>query len=473
MAQNSNSGIFGFMEKYLMGPLTKLSQTQFVRAIQSTGVTTIPFTIVGSMFLVLNVLPDAMPFLQGIFENTFFRISDLYMIANKATMGILALYFTLALGFHYTRIIVEDNEELDLDPIYGALLSLFAFVMTVPQLIWQDGHMVLMNIVSDEQTIISGWEIGADGVSRFGSIGVFVGIVMAALSVQIYKYCVDKNIVIKMPDVVPSGVANSFTALVPTAIISFIVLTINAIFIAMGTDIFKVIQIPFNFVTELTGSWLGFMVIIFLVHALWSVGVHGSTIITSLTMPIVLGNMAINASGQDVLPVAGEVYNAFIFIGGAGTTLGLTILMTFIAKSEQLKAIGKSSIVPAIFNINEPIIFGVPMMYNPDMLIPFIGAPMVAGTITYWGMKLGFVNAPIAQQPWPTPVGIGAFIGTGDWKAIILAILCLVAATFIYYPFFKRYDKKLQAEELEKAAKLAAEGSDEGEQALDDFFSLD
>lgn len=473
MSENANSGLFAFMEKYLMTPMTKLSQTQLVRAIQATGVTTIPFTIVGSMFLVFNILPTAIPALQSFFESTFFRFSELYMLANKATMGVLALYFTIALGYHYTYIIVEDNQDLDLDPIYGATLALFGFIMTIPQIIWEDGYMTIVHVVSEEEMIINGWALGGDGVSRFGSIGVFVGIIMAIIAVHVYKFCIEKNIVIKMPAAVPAGVANSFTALIPMFILAILVLLINALFIFLGTDIFQAIQLPFMFVSNLTGTWLGFMIILFLIHALWSVGVHGATIISSIVNPILINNMAMNASGDAHATLAGEFWNAYAYPGGSGSTLLLTLMMATICKSEQLKILGRTSAVPAIFNINEPIIFGVPMIYNPDMLVPFILAPMVAGSIGYWATELGFVRPVIALMPWPTPAGIGAFVSTGDWRAIPVALLSVLGAGLVYYPFLKRFDNKLKEEELHKAAELAANGSDDAEAALDDFFILD
>lgn len=469
MSKKSSNPVFNVMENYLMKPLTKMSQTRFVRAIQATGVTTIPFTIVGSMFLVITILPQAIPALQGIFDNTFFHFSDLYMVANKATMGILALYFTIALGYHYTKVMIEDNKDLNIDPIYGATLSLFAFVMTVPQIVWEDGYMTIVHLVNEDQAIVNGWAIGGDGVSRFGSVGVFVGIIMALLAVHIYKFCVEKNLVIKMPDAVPSGVANSFTALIPTVFVAFAVIIINGIFVFLGTDIYQAIQLPFGFVTQLTSSYVGLMIILFLIQALWSVGVHGATIITSLVNPIFLNNMAMNATGQSMEPLAGEFLNAFSYPGGSGATLVLTFIMAFACKSEQLKVLGRTSIAPGIFNINEPIIFGVPMIYNPDMLIPFILAPMAGGTIGYWAIQLGFVNPVIAQMPWPTPVGIGAFVSTGDWRAIIVAIISVLAAGAVYYPFIMRYDARLKQEEIDNSKLLNAEDS---EADLDEFFSL-
>lgn len=460
--ENKSTGIFGILEKYIMNPLGKLATTKFVRAIMNTGIAVIPFTIVGSMFLVLNVLPTAIPALQGFYDATIGNFTQLYMLANTATMGVLALYFSVVLGYEFTKVYVDDD-GIDMDPVNGALLSLFAFLMAIPQLVWEDGAMVRPTEITDASTIINGWAMGGDGVTRFGTIGIFTAIIMGVLAVQLYRLCIVKNWVIKMPDAVPQGVANSFTALVPTFVIAFTVIILNGALVMFGTDLFQLIQAPFGFVTQITGTYIGVLVIVFLIHALWSVGIHGSTIITSLINPILLANMAENAAGGNHV-LAGEFWNSYVIVGGAGATLGLTIFLAFFARSEQLKALGKTTIVPAFFNINEPIIFGVPMIYNPSMFIPFIGAPMVAATIGYFGTKLGFVNNIIAQSPWPMPVGIAAFIGTTDWRAIILAVICVVAAFAVYYPFITKYDKALFVEEQEREA--AAEGDD------DDFFSF-
>lgn len=441
----TNKG-FEFLEKYLMGPMGKISQLRLVRAVMAAGMASIPFTIVGSMFLVLNILPQTLTFLEDIFNNTVFRISDLYMLANKATMGILALYFCLIIGYEYTKIFVEE-EDLNLNPLNGALLSMFAFFMTIPELVSKDGKISLIHEVSEGTNIINGWNIGGDGVSRLGTTGIFTAIIMAVIAVQIYRLCVKKNLIIKMPDSVPEGVARSFTALIPAFVVAVVVLLINGIFVALGTDIFKVIAIPFSFVTELTNSWLGILVIYFLISALWIVGIHGANIISAFLTPIVLANMQMNMQGANI-PFAGEFQNSFVIMGGSGATLGLTIFIAFLAKSEQLKVLGRAGIVPSIFNINEPIIFGLPIIYNPYLAIPFFLAPMVSASTAYWAIKLQLVNSIIAQVPWPSPIGIGAFIGTaGDFRALLLALINGVIAFLIYLPFIKIYDNKLLKEE--------------------------
>ncbi|SHF06162.1 PTS system, cellobiose-specific IIC component [Atopostipes suicloacalis DSM 15692] len=450
MNQKANDFMNALEEKF-MGPLGNFSQTKFVRAIMNTGMATIPFTIVGSMFLVLNVLPMTFPALEGFFNATFFRFSDLYMLANKATMGILALFFVIILGYEYTKTYIQD-EKLNLDPLNGALLSVMAFFMVIPQIVFEDGYMTLVNVMDDSSQVINGLDIGADGITRLGTMGIFSGIIMAIVAVEIYRISVQKNWTIKMPEAVPQGVSKAFTALIPAFLVALVIIILQGILVALGTDIFQLVAIPFGFVTNIANSWAGLMLVVFLLHALWIVGIHGGTIITSLVAPITLANMQTNVEGA-VIPFAGDIWNVFIHSGGSGATLGLTIWMAFRAKSEQLGALGKVSIVPGIFNINEPVIFGMPILYNPIMAIPFIIAPMVTATISYVTINIGLVDPIIAQNPWPAPVGLGAFIATaGDWKSIVLAVFNVLVAFAIYYPFLKMYDKRLVDEELANIA---------------------
>lgn len=442
------NGLFGFLEKYLMGPMGKIAQYKVVRAITAAGMAAVPFTIVGSMFLVFSILPLAFsfwPVVGDIFDASFNKFTSLYMVANTATMGCLSLYFNLVIGYELTKIYAEE-EGLNLTPINGALLSLFAFIMTVPQIVFKDGVMSAIHTLDADGTIVvDGWQMGG-GVARFGTTGIFTAILMAIAAVLLYRLCVKNNWVIKMPDSVPEGVSRGFTALIPSFVVAFFVIAVNGILVALGTDIFKVIAIPFGFVANLTNSWIGLVIIYLLTQALWIVGIHGANIIFAFVNPIALANMAANADGARFI-VAGEFSNMYVIAGGSGATLGLCIWLATRAKSEQLSAIGKASIVPGIFNINEPLIFGLPIIYNPALAIPFMLAPIASATVYYFAMKLNLVNAVIAQVPWPTPVGIGAFLGTADWRAIILSLLCALTAFLIYYPFVRAYDKKLVAEE--------------------------
>lgn len=442
----SENKVFAFLEKYLMGPMGKVASFRIVRAIMAAGMACIPFTIVGSMFLVLNVIPQTFTFLEGFWNSTFFKIGDLYMLANKATMGILALYFCLVIGYEYTKI-YADEEDLNVNPLNGALLSMFAYFMAIPQLVMEDGKMVLVNIANKDMNIFKGWEMSADGVTRLGTTGIFTAIIMSIIAVQLYRLCVKRKWIIKMPEAVPEGVSRSFTALIPAFLVAFVILTFTGILVAFNTDIFKIIAVPFGFVVNLTSSWVGILVIYFLIHALWIVGIHGANIIGAFITPIVLSNMQLNIDGANI-PFAGEFQNTFVIIGGSGATLGLCLFIALLAKSEQLKVLGKASLVPGIFNINEPLVFGLPIVYNPFLAIPFFLAPMVSASIGYWTIKLELVKPIIAQVPWPSPIGFGAFIGTaGSLMAVFVSIICAIVAFLIWLPFIKIYDSKLVEQE--------------------------
>lgn len=153
------------------------------------------------------------------------------------------------------------------------------------------------------------------------------------------------------------------------------------------------------------------MIIVFLIHGLWFFGIHGATIITSFTSAFVLANMASNVAGGFHV-YAGEFNNAFTTIGGSGATLGAVLYMAFMSKSHQLRELGKVAVVPGIFNINEPLLFGLPIVYNIDLVIPFVLAPMASSMVGYFAIATHFVPKITAQQPWPTPVGLSGFIAT-------------------------------------------------------------
>ena len=440
--------LFEFLEKYLMGPMGKVSTWRPVRAIVAAGMASIPFTIVGSAFLVLSVIPQAfnLQFIVDLWANSFDKIQALYLLAYKCTMGILSLYFAIVIGYEYTKIYVEE-EGLNLNPLNGGLLAVFAYFLTIPELTYSKG---VISAVTGKTTI-GGWTVGGDSLTRLSTSGMFTAILMSILAVQLYRLCVQKNWVIKMPEAVPEGVARSFTALIPGFVIAFAVLFINGIFILFGTDIYKVIAIPFAFVSHITNTWLGIVVIYLLVHALWIVGIHGANIVMGLVSPILLANMAQNVDGK-FIAYAGEFTNSYVTIGGSGATLLLCFYIAFRAKSDQLRMLGKAAMGPAIFNINEPLIFGLPIVYNPMLTIPFILAPIVSASIGYWSVQLGLAGKAIAQTPWPTPIGLGAYVGSGgNIGAFVVALVCALAAFVIWYSFIKMYDSKLYKEEMDGA----------------------
>lgn len=384
----------------------KFAGSRFVRAIMAAGYSVIPFSIIGAIFLILTILPQAFPIpgFANLYASTLGHFSNLFQVVYNSSMGILALVFAGTFTYTYTEI-YQKEEHLNLNPLNGLLMFLMAMFITVPQLVWKNGNIQFLQSLSKNNIIGGGYAVSASGVTRIASVGIFTGLVVGWLTVQIYRFTIKHNWSIKMPDSVPAGVANSFSALIPGFCVAFVVTSINLFLVLAGTDIFKILYIPFSFISDIADTWWGFLIIIFMIHFLWWFGIHGATIMSSFYTPIVLANMAANVKGSSHF-FAGDPLNAFVIIGGSGATLGLAIWLAFRAKSVQLKEIGRVEIVPALFNINEPILFGLPIVYNIQLLIPFIGAPLVSGIVGYAAITSHLVPKIIVQQPWPTPVGL-------------------------------------------------------------------
>ena len=263
----------GFNEK-ILPTVGKFANTRFVRAVMGAGYSIIAFTIVGSMFLILSVLTQVITFPSFVdfYNSTLGRFNNLFTVIYNATMGIIALFFTGSFAYNYTKI-YQQEENLDLSPLNGAFLSFFALFITVPQLVWKNGSAQFLT--DAKNAVYSGYAISGSGLSRIGATGIFTGLIIGTLAIQIYRLCIKKGWSIKMPNSVPKGVSDSFTSLIPCFIIAVVVLLIDAVLIMCHTDIFNLLYIPFSFVSGLVDSWWGILIIVFLIHFLWFFGIHG------------------------------------------------------------------------------------------------------------------------------------------------------------------------------------------------------
>ena len=437
----------------MMKILGKFSGSRFVRAIMGAGYSIIAFSIIGSMFLVLTVLIQVITAkgFVDFYNNTFGRFNNIYTVIYNATMGIIAIYFAGSFAYNYADI-YRKEENLLLDPLNAVFLTLMGLFITVPQLVWKGGNTVFVNILKKDNVIAGGYGVSGSGLTRIGATGIFTGLIVAWLTVQIYRFCIKHNWRIKMPASVPSGVANSFTALIPGFVIAIVIALIDVILIVLGTDIFQLLFIPFSFVSNIANTWWGVLIIFFLIHFLWWFGIHGATIISSFYQAIVLSNMAANASGAHYV-FAGEFSNAFVIMGGSGATLGMALWMAFASRSKQLRELGKLEAVPAVFNINEPLLFGLPIVYNVRLFVPFLLAPMTCSMVAYAAIATHLVPKIIVQQPWPIPVGLGGMMASASWQGAVLALVNAVVAFLIWYPFIKHYDNELLKKEQAGAEK--------------------
>lgn len=418
-----------FFEK-LMPYILKFANAKPTSAIKDGFILTMPLTLIGSIFLLIANIPvpgytDMMTNVFGIGWDT-----PLYQVVG-ATFDIVALVGVFGITYAYTK-----NEGFD--GVSSGILGI-----------------VSMIIVSSSSVTAGGETIG--GVipkAYMGGKGMIAAIIIGLSVGYIYSWFIKRDIRIKMPEGVPQGVANAFTALIPAAfimVVSFIVFLIfdKVYDSTLVVKIYDVLQTPIQNMTDSLG---GVILIPFLIGICWWCGIHGSTLIMGVMGPILtansLANQAIVDSGQTL--VAGEnakiltaqLIDQFVTFGGAGITLGLVIAMIWAAKSAHFKQLGKLSILPGIFNINEPVLFGMPIVFNPIMLIPFVLVPTASALITYFGIVFGIID-PFAGilVPWTTPPVISGFL-VGGWKAALLQIAMIAMSTCIYYPFMKMADKQ-------------------------------
>ncbi|MGG3940321.1 PTS sugar transporter subunit IIC [Peribacillus psychrosaccharolyticus] len=416
-----------FLENNLSTPMAKLSEQKHLRAIRDGVVSALPFIIFGSLFLIIAFPPVAADSAVG--EWAAKHIAEI-LIPYRLTMFIMTLYITFGIGYSL-------SQSYKLDPLSGGLLSLAAFLFTIGVEVMDGVGFVLP-------------------MTNLGGHGLFVGMIVSIFSVEILRLCKTKNITIKMPDSVPTSVARSFEALIP---VTFVLIVMTIITVVFGVDLHSLIDKAVAPLVKAGDTLPGVLVPVFLITFFWSFGIHGVSVVGAVARPVwevyLANNSAAVAAGQAIPHIAPETFfQWFIWIGGSGATLGLVIAMLLTAKSSYSKAMGKATIVPSIFNINEPVIFGMPIVLNPVLIIPFIITPLIGATLAYIATTVGLVNPTYVMVPWTLPAPIGAYLSTGgDWRAVILVLINITISVLVYLPFFKMYDQKLlEQEKLEETS---------------------
>ena len=422
-----------FLNDKIIPKIMAFINTRPISALKDGLLYAMPMMIIGSVFLLLAFFPyqpiadwfaavGLTPVLTQVYESTF---------------NLMALIAAVGIAYTYVK-----NENFPGLP--AGVISLCSFVLIQPSAVTTEGGTV--------GVILRTWLAGKGMIGAI-LVGLFTGIV--------YTYFLKKKMTIKLPAGVPAGVANSFTALIPGLVIVLLTAVVYTISeMAWRTTpielIYNVIQTPLQGMTD---SFGGVLVMSFMIPFLWFFGVHGSTIVSGIMTPLLSANTAENqailAAGKELtLENGGHIVTVqfldnFIIMTGAGITIGIAIYLAFLAKSKQGKQIGKLSIGPAIFNINEPITFGLPIVLNPLMIVPFLLMPVLVGTIQYWAIYLGLV--PMyggVLAPWTTPPILSGLI-VGGWRAALLQVVILLLSTVVYFPFIRAVDKMYLKQEKE------------------------
>lgn len=429
-----------WIETRLMPPMTKIGMQRHMVAIRNGVISTLSLILIGSFIMVFANFP-----IPAVAEWLAPHTANL-TIPFRITMGLMAIYAFFAMGDSLAK-------SYDLDGVTGGVLSLAAFLtLTIP--------LNVDTVLTEAGEAAIGWVLP---MQYLGGAGMFSAILTMIFAVEIYRFFIKRDITIKMPDGVPPAVGRSFGALLPGG---FIIIFLWIVRVMLNFDINAFIMSIFNPIADLMGNnMFGALLPMIFIHLLWAAGVHGMNIIGSIVRPMWLmmldANMAAMADGTPLtqLPYVApeQFYQWFVTMGGAGVTLVLVFLL-FTCRAKYLRDMAKLTFVPGLFNINEPLIFGMPLMMNPVFTIPFVLNPIILTIVSYSAVRLGLVNGFVANVPWTLPAPIGAYMATGnDWRAIILVLVNLFIAGLIYYPFVKMYDKQMLEEE--KKAATETEGA--------------
>ncbi|WP_270316045.1 PTS sugar transporter subunit IIC [Lactococcus petauri] len=429
-----------WIETRLMPPMTKIGMQRHMVAIRNGVISTLSLILIGSFIMVFANFP-----IPAVAEWLAPHTANL-TIPFRITMGLMAIYASFAMGDSLAK-------SYDLDGVTGGVLSLAAFLtLTIP--------LNVDTVLTEAGEAAIGWVLH---MQYLGGAGMFSAILTMIFAVEIYRFFIKRDITIKMPDGVPPAVDRSFGALLPGG---FIIIFLWIVRVMLNFDINAFIMSIFNPIADLMGNnMFGALLLMIFIHLLWAAGVHGMNIIGSIVRPMWLmmldANMAAMADETPLtqLPYVApeQFYQWFVTMGGAGVTLVLVFLL-FTCRAKYLRDMAKLTFVPGLFNINEPLIFGMPLMMNPVFTIPFVLNPIILTIVSYSAVRLGLVNGFVANVPWTLPAPIGAYMATGnDWRAIILVLVNLFIAGLIYYPFVKMYDKQMLEEE--KKAATETEGA--------------
>ena len=425
--------ISNFIEEKMVPVVSKFASLRYMRALKSGFMVIMPLTIIASVFLLITDFPiTGYPeFMAKIFGPEWDSFLSPSYRATFDMMGIL-LAGTIAYK-------LAESDEVD--PLPVMIISIVAYVIVTPKFVTAESGEVINKVLP---------------MAWLGTKGVITAIIMSITSTEIYRFIVKKNLVIKLPENVPPMVYKSFFSLVPGVIVVAFALLVNGVFLTMGKSmhefIYDILQVPLQ---GLTASPIAITIVAGLNGFLWWFGIH-PTVVNSIVNPLLNANSVENLElfkqGALTLENANigtiQMIDQFATIGGAGMTIGLVLAMLVVAKSQRMKMLSKLSTVPAVFNINEPIVFGLPIIMNPLMLIPITLAPIVSVLIAYGAIVIGFMN-PFngVVAPWPTPPIFSGFLVSG-WQGAVVQVVAIIAAFAIYYPFVLALDKQYRAEEM-------------------------
>ncbi|XCP84688.1 PTS transporter subunit EIIC [Roseburia hominis] len=416
----------GWIERYIAPPLVKMGNQRHFAAIRAALIRTIPLIIIGSLPLILTSLPVES------WANAMAPYAEKLNILYTMTMNFMTLYLAISLGSELARMYEE------LDSTIVSIVTVACYIITVAPVNLADGTL---------------------NVTGFSAKGMFTLFVVAIVVTEFMHFAYKHNIIIRLPKSVPSGIAQSFASLLPMAIL---LVAFWLLRVVIGFDLNALLNTIVSPLLAVTDTWYAAFICALLLQLLWFVGIHGGSFtVWGVMYPFLLANIADNAAavaaGEAMPHILTEpFFYSWTMIGGVGMTLSLVVLWMK-SKSSHLREVARLSFLPGIFCVNEPVMFGVPIVLNPLMFVPFVFLTSLLGTMYgYILTAIGWISPAYVQIPWTTPPLLQPYLSTGgDWRNVVAQAILIVLMGIIWYPFAKLYEKRCVEEEK---ANLEAEG---------------
>ncbi|HQE02592.1 MAG TPA: PTS sugar transporter subunit IIC [Bacillota bacterium] len=446
------SALVAFLEKHFVPIAAKIGGQKHLVAIRDAFAGLMPLVMAGAFAVLLNnvffvpwsllagFIGEESAFIQ--WTNTY--IAPLFSLMESGTLAILALGLVFSLGYNRAR--GEDQDALS-----TGLINVACFI--------------LLGALSRNNPDVASWV-----TNYLGAQGIFIALLVGLIAPEFYFLFVRRNWVIKMPEQVPPAVTRGFMAVIPGFITILIASIVAYIFnMAAETNIFAWFENTFSQSLMALGQHIGSIVLIsFLIPLFWFFGLHGANILEAVMNPVygTLAQMNIQYFQRGITAVgtgANELavwvrgsWDAYVFMGGSGATLPLILAFLFFSKVKEHKEIAKLGVAPGIFMINEPILFGIPIVLNPIFLIPFLLVQPVLTIVAYYATVWGIAGPIVNAVPWTTPPILNALLATnGSIGAVLVSVVNLVLAFIIYLPFVLVANRQ-RAQEDEAEAKLAS-----------------
>lgn len=401
----------------------KMGNSELLQCIRSGLVMTIPVLLIGSFALVLRSLP--IPAYQN-FISTFLSgvLYNLFSLIYNATFGLLAVYMTISISICYSQQRL-DNQAFHYGPLFTSVICFCIF---------------------------SGFLSEKFSLEAFGVKGMFTAIICALCATVLY--CKISKVLSGRMRLYADGADGEFNIAISTILPAIAVILIFALINLFFVKVFGVSSTQMLFINLINGLFanmgpsLGAMLLFaFLSCVLWFFGIHGSDVLDSVSQHIFEPAIAVNIANIAVGGVATEIfsktfYDVFIVMGGCGTSICLLIAVLLFSRRRSNRNLSRFAALPMLFNINEPMIFGLPVVFNPTMLIPFLLVPLVMVVTSSAAMYFGLVPIPVVEVEWTTPVLLGGYLATGSIRGAILQLVNIIIGVLIYWPFVKLSDRE-------------------------------